>query len=388
MQARIPIWTLFVLETLPFTHALASIDSATRPFLILYDSTNDQHRDIRFHYEIPERISACVRAIQQFQHDRPDVRVDLVDVAPETERQTPSSEIEKRYDPFSDEELAHARQILLQTHEEKLVTSLEEVCRKAKERRLQEGKTALGHIGYIDSGDTFVTTETFDVCLRAAAAWIRATDNIGGMAMALTRPPGHHATYNQQNGFCLYNFAAAAAIHAIKYRGISKVSILDWDVHYGQGVADIAARHDGIRYVSIHQTPAFPYEGETKQTKGNVMTLPMPPDTTWTCGYADAFDTALRFCATRGEWEPELVIICAGYDALSNDALASTSLDATDYATMSRKLCQHLAASCSQPPRLMLGLEGGYHLGNPGASGNLPSAVVETVQALIDQRYL
>ena len=377
--------TSFLLVALPVVQAFAA--AASKPFVVYYDSANNLHRDVKFHYEIPARITYCVQALDKFRRDHPGVELELIDVAPAME----SSEIENRSEPFSVQELAHARNILLQTHQEELVTALDERCRKSKEQRLQQGKSALGHIGYIDGSDTYVTTETFDVCLRATAAWIRAADysgGNGGIAMALTRPPGHHATFSLQNGFCLYNFAAAAAIHAVKYRGMAKVSILDWDVHYGQGVADIAARHDGIRYVSIHQTPAFPYEGETKQTMGNIMTLPMAPETSWTCGYADLFEKALQFCAAPGEWEPDLVIVCAGYDALSNDQVATTSLDAADYARMSHRLCQHLAESCSKPPKLMLGLEGGYHLGDGGTSGNLPDAVVETIQALIDQDYL
>lgn len=407
-----------ILSSTPWAEALATVSptsssfspvNAKKPFNVYYDSTNHWHRDNRFHYEIPERISACVHAVHELQNSRPDISVDLVDIAPlettpPTIRSGTSVIDSKQCLPCSDQELKHARNILLQTHKKELVTSLESLCRNAKEQRIKDGKPALGHIGYIDGGDTFVTTETIDVCMRATAAWIRAVDyvvdvpstfsanalaNGPGMAMALTRPPGHHATYSVQNGFCLYNFASAAAIHAILHLGVTKVSILDWDVHYGQGVADIASRHkNSIRYVSIHQTPAFPYEGESARIQDNVNTLPMPPDTTWTCGYSDLFEKALKFCAERGEWEPDLVIVCAGYDALSNDPLASACLDASDYARMSHRLCQHLAESCINPPKLILGLEGGYHLGDGGASGNLPKAVVETIRALTEQTYI
>ena len=382
MSAQRQQLKLLLLVVLPVVHALAV--SVTRPFLVFYDSTNTLHRDIQFHWEIPARITVCVQALEKFRRDRPDARLELIDVAPEA---TPA-EMDRRCEPFRVEELVHSRNILMQTHKEELVTALEERCRTAKKQRVQEGKPALGHMGYVDS-DTFVTTETFDVCLRAMAAWIRAVDYDDGIAMALTRPPGHHATFDLQNGFCLYNFAAAAAIHAVRYRSMAKVSILDWDVHYGQGIADIVARHENIRYVSIHQTPAFPYEGESRQIKGgNVMTLPISPSTSWASGYADQFERALHFSAVPGEWEPDLVIVCAGYDALSSDEAASTSLDAADYARMSHRLCQHLAESCSKTPKLMLGLEGGYQLGDGGVSGNLPDAVVESVRALIEQQFL
>jgi acetoin utilization deacetylase AcuC-like enzyme len=86
--------------------------------------------------------------------------------------------------------------MLIQAHTPDLVTQLEERSRKSREQRIQDGKPALGHMGNIDA-DTYVTTESFNVCLRATAAWIRAVDvaetNESGTAMALTRPPGHHA---------------------------------------------------------------------------------------------------------------------------------------------------------------------------------------------------
>lgn len=159
-----------------------------------------------------------------------------------------------------------------------------------------------------------VTTETFDVCVRAAASWIRAADfalssavasssipggdsgnnnddsddshikSTAATAFSLSRPPGHHATTGSSNGFCLFNFAATAALHVVnKYQGM-KVSILDYDIHYGQGTADIVLKHPNIRYVSTHQVPAFPYMGETNNVLGtyeNVMTIPIPPETTW-----------------------------------------------------------------------------------------------------------
>jgi acetoin utilization deacetylase AcuC-like enzyme len=256
-------------------------------------------------------------------------------------------------------------------------------------------------MGYIDF-DTFLTTYTYDVCLRATAAWIRAVDyalssqNTNNRdesprsAMALTRPPGHHATYHLQNGFCFFNFAAAAAIHAVDSAASNapegtnasprKVSILDFDVHYGQGVTDIVKRHENIRYVSIHQTPAFPYEGEKLEVVGkyqNIMTIPMRPDTTWTCGYRDLYEKALEFCCNES-WQPDLIIVCAGYDALASDHLASTSLISEDYGRMVRRLREHVGNQVA----IMFGLEGGYQLTDAGPSGSLSDAVLETVKAM------
>jgi acetoin utilization deacetylase AcuC-like enzyme len=348
------------------------------PIPILYDSSNHLHRNIQYHPEQPARIDACTDALAPLDF------VQLHDVSVGS----PSS--------FSPEELMHARAMLIEAHSEEFVSNLEQRCRGSRQRRIDEGKPPLGFVGYIDD-DTYVTTETFDVCLRAAAAWIRAVDmamcnvenNNNGQrprvpAMALTRPPGHHATKLLANGFCVFNFAAAAVLHALgKYPDI-KVSILDWDVHYGQGVADIVQRYYRARYVSIHQLHAFPYMGETCAVVGehaNIMTIPIPAETTWSCGYEQALtEKAFPFLRTEGEWDPDLVLVCAGYDALDSDELASVSLQAVDYGRMARQLRDYISPTAG----LMLGMEGGYQLGQYAGGGNLADAVVETVKALVE----
>lgn len=240
-------------------------------------------------------------------------------------------------------------------------------------------------MGYVDS-DTYVTTESFDVCLRATAAWIRAIDS--SASFALTRPPGHHATYATSNGFCIFNFAAAAAIHALS-KG-KRVAILDWDVHYGQGIADIVRREEFapmVRYVSIHQTPAFPYQGEQPQVLQNVRTIPIPPETTWILGYENAFREALGFCFgddNPSSWQPDTIVVCAGYDALANDELAGTCLTREDYYRMAKELCQRIRTS-EASPSLMFGLEGGYQLLDVGESGNLADAFIRTLDALVEE---
>ena len=346
---------------------------------ILYDSSNNLHRDIQYHPEQPARIETCVQALQEYKQNG-ESRIDLVDVA-----DTCNSGNTHR--PFSNDELDHARSMLVQAHSEGMVSALERQCRESRQQRISDGKNPLGFVGYIDY-DTYVTTESYDVCLRATAAWIRAVDLAldGGAAMALTRPPGHHATSELSNGFCLFNFAAAAALHALQRD--AKVSILDWDVHYGQGVADIVMKEPRVRYVSIHQTPAFPYMGEMRSQLGeykNVLTVPVLADTTWTCGYQHYFnDIALPFVQSP-EWEPDLVIVCAGYDGLLSDELASMSLTAQDYGTMTRRLLEHLQLNRDKRPGIVLGLEGGYQLANGAAGGNLADAVLVTVQALLDE---
>jgi len=392
------------------------------PIRVLYDSSNHLHRDKQYHPEQPSRIDACVDAIikHKTELDNGGLRsefLELIDVAPmsSSKRQRPKEKDPILCIPFTEEELQHARDILTQTHTDGYVIKLEQRCRSSRQRRIDEGKDTLGFIGYVDEGDTFVTTESYDVCLRATAAWIRAVNEslgIGGatktaattISLALTRPPGHHATKTLSNGFCLFNFAAAAAVHAMSINPNLKVSVLDWDVHYGQGVADILSSYPRARYVSVHQTPAFPYEGEKRMVRGehrNILTVPIPPDSTWTCGYREIFETiALPFVCNSDDlgnddgWEPDLVIVCAGYDALDSDELASCSLTAKNFGEMTRMLKEKVglmqpvgddlgtSKDGKRRPGLMLGLEGGYQLKDGAAGGNLADAILETIKAL------
>jgi acetoin utilization deacetylase AcuC-like enzyme len=359
-MASLPSFFIKVAAILLFANPISTYSIVP----VLYDSSNNLHRDMQYHPEQPARIETCVTALQGVDN------IELQDVASDAS--------------FSGSELSHARSMLVKAHSEDFVSNLETRCRGSKERRIAEGKPALGFVGHIDD-DTYVTTETFDVCLRATATWIRAVDvtmaSGGQPTMALTRPPGHHATKTLANGFCLFNFAAAAALHALQTRPNIRLSMLDWDVHYGQGVADILKDQSRARYVSIHQLHAFPYMGEKFEVSGehqNIMTVPISAETTWTCGYQQAMmEKALPFVRTAGEWEPDLVMVCSGYDALDSDELASVSLQAPDYGRMVRALRNHIGST-----GLMLGMEGGYQLREGAGGGNLADAVVETVKAL------
>ena len=360
--------------------AFSATTSALVP--VLYDSSNDLHRDIRYHPEQPARIQCCLDAINTYRESDDLPLVHLIDVSDSSEQR------------FTKLELDHARACLVQAHSEELVAGIEARCRNSRQKRIDAGKTPLGFVGNVDD-DTYLTTESYDVCLRATAAWIRAV-NLAlnrGSAMALTRPPGHHATSNLINGFCIFNFAAAAAIHAMNLRPDFKVSVLDWDVHFGQGVSDILKQHERSRYVSIHQTPAFPYMGEYRKLDGqfkNILTVPIQASTTWTCGYSNVFrEHALPFVRSKGvedSWEPDLVIVCSGYDALDSDELASVSLQATDYYRLTSELLQHLSQGTNKRAAVVLGLEGGYQLSPSAGGGNLGDAVVETLRALVKEK--
>lgn len=346
---------------------------------VYFDSTNVLHRDMRYHPECPERIKVCVDALKQ---ERENVRFDdpsllqnvnLIDVG--------------RLDFFSEEQLKYARSMLVEAHSEEYVSLIQRKCQESKAARIEEGKAPLGYIGYTDGGmDTYMTTETYDVCLRAAATWIRVVDDVlnhGCSSFALTRPPGHHATRAIINGFCFFNFAASAAIHAIKMG--KRVSVLDWDVHYGQGVSDILQDEEMARYVSLHQVPAFPYEGERQEFTGansNILTIPILPESTWTCGYKDLFQNeALPFLVGQ-DWKPDICLICAGYDALADDELASVNLAPIDYYNMVVLLRSKMKEERLTSNKLALGLEGGYKI-RPNGKRGLSEAFISTIKSLV-----
>jgi len=371
---------------------------------VLFDSSNHWHRSIQYHPEQSERIAACVAALQDYNTktlpEDSGLHLDLIDYACDSPAGATNYKGTTNHIPLSDDELAHARSILVKSHSEDYVSGFETRCRTSRQKRIDDGKGPLGFIGYVDD-DTFLTTETYDVCLRATAAWIRCVDLARNdpltTPMALTRPPGHHATKTLSNGFCIFNFAAAAALHAVEL-GL-KVSVLDWDVHYGQGVSNILQHVPQTRYVSMHQTPAFPYQGEANEISGacgNILTIPLPPDSSWTNGYQEYFEKqALPFIYSSGDdevdaaslWDPDLVIVCAGYDALLSDELASCSLTAANFGKMTQLLRDKIGhrspgAVMKPPPSLLFGLEGGYQLKKDAQGGNLADAVVETVKAL------
>ena len=400
-------------------HQLAATYAFSTPLSvdIFYDSSNYMHRDTKYHPECPDRIDHCVDALKHYFSSCEisngqilhhimmiDVAIDHLDKSNNKETET----YQEQHSPLTDDEVEYATNILTKIHDPSLVTSVQNKCDESRQRRIdEEGKEVLGGwIEYIDGSDTYLTTESHNVGVRATGAWIRAVDAAFGIkrtettkttteqriGIALTRPPGHHATYSDPNGFCIYNFAMAAAAHALTINPGMKISILDWDIHFGQGIMDILNKcnnslSESIRYVSLHQVPCFPYEGQTRKVQGrhsNVMTIPIQPESTWSCGYRDLFTTyALPFVynTTRGDWEPDLVIVCAGYDGLDADDLASVNLVAKDYGEMTRLIQEHIVSSSKQTS-LVFGLEGGYQLRDGVAGGNLADALLETIKAL------
>ena len=241
-----------------------------------------------------------------------------------------------------------------------------------------EGALRLGHPqDYIDwvraqmpaSGrtaldpDTWATPGSWDAALRGVGGCIAAIDAVldgrATNAFVATRPPGHHAERTRAMGFCLFSTIAIAARHALENRGLSRVAVVDFDVHHGNGTQDVLWDEPRALFISSHQMPLYPGTGAASErgASNNILNLPLPPGS----GGAEmrrAYE-ALAFPRLRA-FRPELILISAGFDAHADDPLANLMWTEEDFAWITRALCDIADEVCSG--RVVSTLEGGYDL--------------------------
>lgn len=227
--------------------------------------------------------------------------------------------------------------------------------------------------GYLDA-DTVVSPQSYDVALKAVAAWLDGVDWVQETrtpAFALVRPPGHHAEGDRGMGFCLLSNAAIAAHYALA-QGIKRVAILDWDVHHGNGTQALIEENPNIAYCSFHQNPAYPGTGAASETGRyqNVLNLPVLPGSVLADYQTLWNDQAQPFLADFLQGESGLLIVSAGYDATQADPLAGVALQPEDYGWFTQQ-CMALT------PAVLFGLEGGYDL------AALAESVAVTIRAAI-----
>jgi acetoin utilization deacetylase AcuC-like enzyme len=256
------------------------------------------------------------------------------------------------------------RAVLYTVHPEAYVASIERVCANGG--------------GRLDI-DTVVGPRSFEAALHAAGGAVRMVDLLldGDARCGFSghRPPGHHALPARAMGFCLFNNVALAARYALDARGLDRVMIVDWDVHHGNGTNDIFHDTDRVLFVSIHQSPLYPGTGPASDVgsgggRGFTINLPVSP------GAGDHLFCSLidRVALPLAQsFDPQLMLVSAGYDAHCEDPLGSCEVTEEGYAAMTRSVrwvCERLGIPVGCV------LEGGYAL------GALARSVAATLAAL------
>ena len=240
----------------------------------------------------------------------------------------------------------------------------EELARVHAEEYIEELGHAAGRTGYFDA-DTFYTPKSVPAARRAAGGAVAIVDALldgrARFGLALLRPPGHHARPSAAMGFCLVNNVAVAAAHA-RARGAERVVVLDWDVHHGNGTQEMFYADPSVLYISLHQFPFYPGTGDAHELghgdgRGATLNVPLSQGADDTV-YLAAFDRIIA--PVIEQFDPNLVLVSAGYDAHRRDPLAAMALSDGAYAAMTERLMAALPSGGAG--RLGIVLEGGYDL--------------------------
>lgn len=239
-----------------------------------------------------------------------------------------------------------------------------EVLRCHPESYLERIESAIPSESYVSlDADTHVSQGSLGAAMRALGGCAAAVDAvIGGdakTAFVAMRPPGHHAETSTAMGFCLFGNAAIAAKRALDHHGLSRVAVLDFDVHHGNGTQDLLWDEPRTLFCSSHQMPLYPGTGGAHETGAhdNVVNAPLAPMTggaemrrVWGDIILPAVD----------DFQPELIIISAGFDAHANDPLANLNWTDADFRWVTEAICD--VAEAHSEGRVVSTLEGGYDL--------------------------
>ena len=216
-------------------------------------------------------------------------------------------------------------------------------------------------LAFLD-GDTVVSPGSKDATKDAVGSIISAIDGVQQKefknAFCAVRPPGHHAEKDKAMGFCIYNNVAVGANYLIKKYNYSKVAIIDFDVHHGNGTQNIFYDNEKVLYISTHQYPYYPGSGSEKE-KGkfnNVLNVPLEAGTTAE-EYLNAYEHVLK---KLKEFRPEFLLFSAGFDAHIDDPLAQLKLGSEDFYQLTKRTLEISKSMCNG--NVVSILEGGYDL--------------------------
>lgn len=281
-----------------------------------------EHQPGPHHPESPQRLAAVLRAL------------DAPEFAPATRRDAPRG----------------TREQILRVHDADYVGAVE---------------AAVPRQGYraLDAGDTIMSPGTWEAVLRCVGAACAAVDDVvagrARNAFCATRPCGHHAEADRAMGFCVFNQAAIAALHARAAHGLKRVAVIDFDVHHGNGTQNTFYDDPDLFYGSSHQSPFYPGTGTRSESgaAGNIVNIPLPRGSD-----SGAFRRHMRdeLLPALTRFAPELLIISAGFDAHHLDPLGGLAFTDDDFHWITRELMA-VADACAHG-RVVSTLEGGYSL--------------------------
>ena len=248
--------------------------------------------------------------------------------------------------------------VIENTHDADYIKRVEKMCKE-------------GH-PMIDSPDTGIGKQSYNIALHAVGSGIHAADKIlaGEIdnAFCTVRPPGHHAEHNMALGFCLFNNIAVVARYLIQKHQLSRVMIMDYDVHHGNGTMHTFYQDPSVYYISTHQYPHYPGTGapnEFGEGRGNGYTLNIGMDAgAGDKEYSQAFQE--KVIPEIEKYKPEFILISAGFDAHADDPLAGLKLSSSMYYTMTKMLKEVALSTCNG--RVLAFLEGGYNIRALGES--------------------
>jgi acetoin utilization deacetylase AcuC-like enzyme len=270
-------------------------------------------------------------------------------------------ETSERLDAINNQIIMSGLDFVLQHYDAPLVTreQLERVHDAAYLDRVFEMAPSNGSIE-ID-GDTVMSPGTLKAARRAAGAGVLGVDlvmdNKAGPIFCAIRPPGHHAERDKAMGFCLFNNIAVAAAHSLEAYGLSRVAIVDFDVHHGNGTEHIFQSDPRILFCSSFRHPFYPFSGHASDTP-NLVDVPLKAGTS---GPEFREAVAEHWFPALNRFKPEFLFVSAGFDAHWQDDMGGLELSEADYAWLATELLKIARTHCDD--RIVSILEGGYDLG-------------------------